>query len=186
MKVSSFIIALVIVLVCFSGLLYLREVKDNYYTFKAGTYYFVKFEQDGTSSVKIGDVDLRLYEIKNNLALFTAFDSSIAKSICSINGIVYDTPLLITDYIAFPDQVYAGVKKEQFIGFRYYWYVLTGRRHEYEAEQDLYYTPFTYTSILIDYDDLPNDVHSSSFASSSAEFMSTFRSWILKLKAVFQ
>lgn len=183
MKVTSLILCLVLVLVCCSGLSYLRLTKENYYSFNAGTYYFVRFEQDGTASLKKGDVDLRLYEIKNNLALYTSYETSIAESLCISNGIAFDVPLLITDYIAFPDQAYAGVKSSQYIGFRYYWYVLTGRRHEYEAEQDLYYTPFTYCSILIDYDDLPDDVHSFSYSFSAAEFMSTFRAWINKLKA---
>ena len=177
MKISHFVAVALLVIIVIVGASYLRSSSDDCYILSAGDYYFVDFDNDGNYTVEAGDVELRLYEYNNKLQIFTEYYSQTGEEICAAENISYDMPLLITDYIAFPNQLKIGAKSSQFIGFRYYWYVLTGRRHEYEAEKDLYYTPFTYCTILVDYTIFEDNVKSQTYSSYVAEFLSSFKVW---------
>lgn len=179
MKISSIILCLLLVLVVTFGLTYLDGKDNSVIYIPADSYYLIEFLEDGSYSVTPGDKDLRLYEITNLLSLYNKNNFNLSKNIDYNYSLNYKYPCIITDFFAYPDELKFGPKAGQFIGFEYYFKLITGRMHEYKPE---YYTPFRQLTIIVDYNELYMTEENVGFAAMLSGFLSQFQAYFGNLK----
>lgn len=175
---KNLVIVMIVLLIVFTGQVYLDVQSDRCLYFKPSDYYFVSYV-NGEAVLTPGDTILYLTGYYNNLHIYIDGDVREAKRISLINNISYDDPLIIShDFIIENFTKYPGITSDEYYNHILYkkpvniW-DLVGNQGISDSLID---SGVIHRSILVDYSIFSNDMRSGPFTGYRNYFISFFES----------